>query len=507
MKPRRPLSIRPNKWFVGTATIACLALCLDDPSVVLAQQADPAVVTTTTTTDETPKMAPEELESLVAPIALYPDPLLAQTLAASTYPIEVIQLQQWMDKNKNLTGKALAEAVAKQPWDPSVQGLIQTPEVVQRMAGNIQWTSDLGNAFLAQQTDVMAAVQRLRAKAQGTGNLKTSEQTVVQTETVPSGQQVIKIEQANPEVVYVPSYDSTVVYGPAPAAYPYYPYTYPGYYAGTALMWGAGIALGAAAWGNWGGHWGNCDWNGGNVNINNNNNFNRNVNRNVNRGQAGQGGKWQHNPSHRGNAPYGDRGTANKFGGRGPGGAGGAGRPGGVGGAGGVGGVGGAGRPGGPGGAGGIGGAGRPGGPGGPGGVGGAGRPGGPGGAGGVGGAGKPGGAGGIGGAGKPGGPGGAGRPGGRGGAGNVGKPGGAGSRQGANARPGGGGGSRPSSMPANRGSNSIGGRSPSRGGSSSFSGGGMRGSSARQASSRGGRSMGGGGRGGGGRGGGGRRR
>ena len=253
------------------------------------QQAEPAVVTTTTTTEETPKIPAEQLESLVAPIALYPDQLLAQTLAASTYPLEIIQLQQWMGKNKTLTGKALADAVAKQPWDPSVQGLVQVPDILQRMAENVQWTTDLGNAFLAQQSDVMAAVQRMRAKAQGTGNLKTSEQSVVQTETVSSGQQVIKIEQANPEVVYVPSYDSTVVYGAAPAAYPYYPYTYPGYVPGTALAWGAGIALGAAAWGAWGGNWGNCDWNGGNVNINNNYNYNKNSNKNVNRGQGGQG--------------------------------------------------------------------------------------------------------------------------------------------------------------------------------------------------------------------------
>ncbi len=420
MKSRGLLSIRPNKWFQGAATIACLALSLDAPIVALAQQqAEPAVVTTTTTTEETPKMPAEQLESLVAPIALYPDQLLAQTLAASTYPLEIIQLQQWMGKNKSLTGKALADAVAKQPWDPSVQGLVQVPDILQRMAENVQWTTDLGNAFLAQQSDVMAAVQRMRAKAQGTGNLKTSEQSVVQTETVSSGQQVIKIEQANPEVVYVPSYDSTVVYGAAPAAYPYYPYTYPGYVPGTALAWGAGIALGAAAWGAWGGNWGNCDWNGGNVNINNNYNYNKK--NNVNRGQGGQG-NWQHNPAHRGNAPYGDRGTANKFGGRSPGwrwwgrsswwrrwrgrswwywrcrrsrkarwcwrcrwrrkawrywrcrwsrkargvgGAGGAGRPGGPGG---VGGAGGAGRPGGPGGAGGVGK---------PGGAGGAGRPGG----------------------------------------------------------------------------------------------------------------------------------
>src|SRR5213596_4294483 len=220
-----------------------------------------------------------------------------------------------MEKNKTLKDKALAEAVAKQPWDPSVQAMAGYPEVVQRMAGNIQWTDDLGNAFLAQQSDVMDAVQRMRGKAQGTGNLKTSAQQTVQTKTVEGGKQAIIIEQAQPDVVYVPSYDPVVVYGAAPPAYPYYPYTYPGYVPGTALAWGAGIALGAAAWGAWGGNWGNCNWNGGDVNINNNNNFNRNYNKNVNRGQAGQGNKWQHNAQHRGNAPYGNRQTANKYGG------------------------------------------------------------------------------------------------------------------------------------------------------------------------------------------------
>src|SRR5215475_13058021 len=327
-----------------------VALISSNPLVAQTSAPPPAQsqeMTTTTNDQQTTTLAPQELDSLVAPIALYPDPLLAQTLAASTYPLEVIQLQQWINNNKNLQGKALADAVAKQPWDPSIQGLVEFPDVVQRMAENIQWTNDLGNAFLAQQSDVMDAVQRMRAKAQGTGNLKTSQQSVVKTETIPSsGKQVIEIQQANPDVVYVPSYDPTVVYGAAPVDYPYYPYTYPGYVPGTALMWGAGIALGAAAWGAWGGHWGDCDWNGGNVNINNNNNFNKNnnFNRNVNRGQGGQG-NWQHNPQHRGNAPYGDRGTANKFGGQGARGAGN--RPG----------AGGAGRPGGPGGAGGIGGA------------------------------------------------------------------------------------------------------------------------------------------------------
>src|SRR6478609_11192068 len=144
---------RSRKLFYAVIAIVALALS----STALAQQAQSQEMTTTTNDQETTKLPPQELDSLVAPIALYSDQLLAQTLAASTYPLEVIQLQQWMDKNKNLTGKALAEAVAKQPWDPSVQGLVQTPDVVQRMAGNIQWTSDLGNAFLAQQSDVMAA--------------------------------------------------------------------------------------------------------------------------------------------------------------------------------------------------------------------------------------------------------------------------------------------------------------------------------------------------------------
>src|SRR5689334_4260841 len=285
------------------------------PTAPAPQGQSPVLTTTTTEAEQAQTIPPEQLDSLVAPIALYSDPLLATTLAASTYPLEVIQLQQWMDKNKNLKDKALADALAKQPWDPSVQSLAATPDVVQRLAGNIQWTTDLGNAFLAQQSDVMAAVQRMRGKAQGTGNLKTSAQQKVATETVEGGRQVITIEPAQPDVVYVPSYDPAVVYGPPPPAYPYYPYTYPGYYPGMGLAWGAaGFALGAWA----GGAWGDCDWHGGgDININNKNNFNRNVNRNtnrnVNRGQGGQGNRWQHNPQHRGNAPYGDRGTAGKF--------------------------------------------------------------------------------------------------------------------------------------------------------------------------------------------------
>src|SRR5438067_8645707 len=325
------------KLFHGMIAIAGLASFLLGSTAALGQQAESQVMTTTTSgTEQAPKLPSGELDSLVAPIALYSDPLLAQTLAASTYPLEIIQLQQWMAQNKNLKGKALGDAVAKQPWDPSVQGLVEFPDVVQRLAGNIQWTTDLGNAFLAQQSDVMEAVQRMRGKAQGTENLKNSAQQTVETKTE-GGKQVIVVEPSQSNVVYVPSYDSTVVYGPPPPAYPYYPYTYPGYYPGMGLAWGAaGFALGAWA----GGAWGNCNWGNGDININNKNNFNKNNIANISKGgnranvgnRTGAGGNWQHNPQHRGNAPYGNRGTADKFGGRGPsgaGGAGGAGRPGG----------------------------------------------------------------------------------------------------------------------------------------------------------------------------------
>ncbi|MGB7465554.1 MAG: DUF3300 domain-containing protein, partial [Candidatus Acidiferrum sp.] len=289
-----------------------------------------------------PKIPDAELDSLVAPIALYPDPLLSQALVASTYPVELIQLQQWTKKNTGLKDQALADAVAKQPWDPSIQGLAPFPDVVETLAGNIQWTSDLGNAFLAQQADVMAAIQRMRAKAQGTGALKTSAQQKVETQSIEGGQQAIVIQPADPNTVYVPSYDPATVYG-APAV-PYPPVTYPGYVAGAALTFGTGLALGAA----WGGGWGyNCGWNNGDVDVNVNNKYVNNYNKKNNINSANK--NWQHNPQHRGNAPYGNKATANKYGGtaRGPGGAGGAGGVGKPGGAGGAGGVGGVGKPGG----------------------------------------------------------------------------------------------------------------------------------------------------------------
>ena len=263
------------------------------------------------------KLSADELDSLVAPVALYPDPMLAQVLAASTYPLEIVQLYQWLEKNSKLKGEELVKEVEKEPWDPSVQAMAPLPEVVKRLAQDIQWTTDLGNAFLAQQAEVMDAVQRMRKKAKETGNLKSSEQQKVETKTVES-KQVIVIEQANPEVVYVPSYNPTVVYG-APV-YPYPPIYYPppGYYAaGMAISFGVGVAMGAA----WGGGWGwGCGWGGNNVTINNYNNFNRNanINRNVNANRttaAARNGTWSHNPQHRGGTPYSNRATADRYGG------------------------------------------------------------------------------------------------------------------------------------------------------------------------------------------------
>jgi hypothetical protein len=279
------------------------------------------------------KIPPDQLDSLVAPIALYPDPMLAQTLAASTYPLEIIQLQQWLTQNPGLKDKAVADAVAKQPWDPSVQAMAGLPDVVKRLADDIQWTTDLGNAFLAQQSDVMDAVQRMRKKAQDKGNLKSTEQQTVETKVIES-KPVIVIQQANPQVVYVPTYDPVIVYGPP--VYPYPPIYYPPawyYPAGIAVSFGVGVMMGAFWSGGWG--WGCGCWGGNNdITINRNNSFNRasqlpsggrgnNIGNRPsnpiagggNRGNLGGGNSWQHNPQHRGGAPYRDRATADRFGG------------------------------------------------------------------------------------------------------------------------------------------------------------------------------------------------
>jgi len=309
MRDVRPRSWpRIPRWLL---TVGWLSLLGPGAEAVLAQE-NPKP------TDSAAAQAPvkfpaEQLDALVAPIALYPDELLAQTLVASTYPLEVVQLQQWLAKHPGLKDKALADSVAKQPWDPSVQSMAAVPEVVKRLADDIQWATSLGNAFLAQQSDVMDAVQRMRGKAKGNGALESNQQQKVETKVVEKDT-VIIVQSANPEVIYVPSYSPTVVYGPPPVYY--YPYP-PIYYPpppppGAALVtFGFGMMMGAAIWG------GSCchaGWGGNTVIINNNNNFNQ-----INHNTGGGNGNWQHNPSHRGGAPYGDKATSNKYGGSGRG--------------------------------------------------------------------------------------------------------------------------------------------------------------------------------------------
>src|SRR6185369_3862830 len=251
---------RPQSAILRSVLAILCALALI-PGDTLADTLPVGQETASSAKNQAAKIPPEQLDSLVAPIALYPDPMLAQTLAASTYPLEIIQLQQWLENNKSLKDKALSDAVAKQSWDPSVQSMAALPDVVNRLANDVQWTTDLGNAFLAQQSDVMEAVQRMRKKAQDKGTLKSSEQQKVETKVI-ENKQVIVVEQANPEVVYVPSYNPTVVYGAPVYAYPPIYYPPPGYYAaGMAMSFGVGVAIGAAwggGWG-WGAGWGHND--------------------------------------------------------------------------------------------------------------------------------------------------------------------------------------------------------------------------------------------------------
>lgn len=273
-------------------------------------------------------MSPEQLDSLIAPIALYPDALLAQVLAASTYPLQIVTAERWVKQNSNLKGKELVEAAGRQNWDASIQALVAFPTVLQMLDQNLEWTTALGNAFLAQQADLMAAAQRMRRKAQESGKLESNAQQQVQTTTV-DGQPTVVIQSADPQVIYVPTYEPAAMYGPAPEYYPYPPLYYPPGYAvaGGAISFGLGVAVGAifngCCGGGWGWGWG-CNWGAHPSLYVNNNFFAHNGNNFVNRGNwgneyRGNGNRvWNHNPGNRGSVPYPNRGVADRFnGGRG----------------------------------------------------------------------------------------------------------------------------------------------------------------------------------------------
>ncbi len=224
----------------------------------------------------------EQLEQLLAPIALYPDSLLSQVLMAATYPADVADAAKWAKAHPDQKGDAAVKAVADQTWDPSVQSLAAFPQVLDMMGGQPDWVQKLGDAFLASSKDVLDAVQRLRTKAQAAGNLKSTEQQKVIVEQAAPQQTVIKIEPAQPETVYVPAYNPTVVYGawPYPAYPPYYYPPSPYYYPGAALASGIAFGIGVAAVG---AIWGGCNWGGGNVNINVNKYNSVNTNRQTQR--------------------------------------------------------------------------------------------------------------------------------------------------------------------------------------------------------------------------------
>src|SRR5437016_1649823 len=293
-----------RRRFFRCAWASMLILLLAIPPGVVAQQTEAGQV-----------FKQEELDQILAPIALYPDSLVAQILMASTYPLEVVQADRFGKQNANLKGEALTKALESQSWDPSVKSLVNFPQVLTMMSEKLDWTQKLGDAFLAQQKPVMDTIQSLRAKAQAAGNLKTTkEQTVIVEE------KIIKIESASPQVVYVPSYNPTVVYGAWPyPTYPPYSYYPPGYVATSMFAFGAGVAMGAA----WGYAWGNSNWSGGDVDVdvNRNTNINNNINRDQakqkmqERGQINQKGqgKWQHSPENRKGVSYRDQGTAQKF--------------------------------------------------------------------------------------------------------------------------------------------------------------------------------------------------
>jgi len=281
-----------------------LVLILALPPCAIAQE--PGAETAAAETTKTFKK--EELDQMLAPIALYPDSLLAQVLMASTYPLEVVQADRWAKENKELEGDALAQELEKQEWDPSVKSLVQFPDVLAMMGEQLDWTQKLGDAFLAQQEDVSNTVQNLRKKAKEAENLKTSEEQVVKVE-----KEVIIIESAKPEVVYVPVYNPTVVYGSW--WWPHYPpyYYYPPYYPRPTLYgFATGVAVGVA----WGYAWGHWNWHSHsvNININRNINYNKNINRERYAKQyGGREGQWKHSPEHRKGVSYRDQKTAQQY--------------------------------------------------------------------------------------------------------------------------------------------------------------------------------------------------
>jgi hypothetical protein len=279
----------------GVSVLVTVGLMAQDPPPA-DQQPPPPVV----------PLTPDQLDNLVAPIALYPDPLLSQILVASTYPLEVVEANQWLQQNKNLSGQAALDAARQQNWDPSVQALVALPDVLARLNQDVRWTTDVGNAFLAQQADVMTAVQRMRAKAQANGKLQSNKQMTV-TQKSEDGQNAIVIEPADPQVIYVPTYNPEWVWGPPLYGY-YPPLFYPGI--GIGFGFGPGIFIGGffggcCGWGAFGWGWG-PNWFGHSILVNNYF-LHRYGFHDFHGGEFRGTGVWAHDPGHRQGVPYSNR--------------------------------------------------------------------------------------------------------------------------------------------------------------------------------------------------------
>jgi len=294
----------PFKPFPRAATrsmavaLFCLILV---PGIAFSQDQPPAMA------PPDQALTPNQLDDLVAPVALYPDTLLSQVLVACTYPLEVVQAFQWVSKNPGLQGPALTQGAEQQNWDASIQALVMFPDVLKRLNDDVTWTTNLGNAFLAQQQDVMDAVQRMRAKAQQAGKLASTPQENVVTDTE-NGQPAIEIVPTDPNIMYVPVYDPAWIWGPA-VWYPYPRWWWPPrsvIFGGLGFGFGGGINVGfffGAGWHGWGGWGWHPGWGTHNVIVNNTfihqNNFNTVRINNVHGAAA-----WVHDPGHRQGVPY-----------------------------------------------------------------------------------------------------------------------------------------------------------------------------------------------------------
>ena len=255
-----------------------------------------------------PVFRQEELDQILAPIALYPDSLLAQILMASTYPIEVVQADRWVKANRNLPPDALNDVLDRQNWDPSVKALVPFPNILSMMSERIDWTQSVGDAFLAQEADVMDSIQRLRARAYAAGNLHSNQQLAVSRQGP-----IIVIEPVNPQVVYVPAYNPVVIYGrwwyPAYPPVVIYPYPPGAVIATGVIVFGVGIAVASA----WNHGWGRWDWGHRNVYVNVNRTVNINRTTTVIHTREIQTTTWRHDPGHRKGVAYRDPGTREKF--------------------------------------------------------------------------------------------------------------------------------------------------------------------------------------------------